>query len=99
MLDKLRLDDFSKCLNQKFTIRVEGLDPLETELIEARGLPAADDDSDRRQPFSLVFRGPADVTLEQGIFRIENDTLGSMEIFLVTVGADQEGMRHEAVFS
>ena len=99
MLDKLTRDVFAQCLNQTFLIHVEGREPLETELIEVRGLVAGDDDPDRRQPFSLIFRGPADVPLEQSVFKIENETLGELGLFLVTVGPDQEGLRHEAVFT
>ncbi len=99
MLDKLRRSDFEKCLNQKFLVHVEGREPLETELIEVRGLVAGDDDPDRREPFSLIFRGPADVPLEQSVFRIENETLGELGLFLVTVGPDGDGLRHEAVFT
>lgn len=99
MLDKLRKGDFEKCLNQKFLVHVEGREPLETELIEVRGLVAPDDDPDRRQPFSLIFRGPAEAQLEQSVFKIENETLGELGLFLVTVGPDEEGLRHEAVFT
>ncbi len=99
MLDKLTKDSFSKCLHQTFTIHLAGQDPVETELIEVRGLVAVDDDPDRREPFSVVFRGPKEVTLEQGIFKLENATLGALDLFLVTNGPDQDGMRHEAVFT
>ena len=99
MLDKLTQDDFEKCLNQKFLIHVEDREPLETELIEVRGLVAANEDPERRQPFSLIFRGPADAPLEQSVFKIENETLGELGLFLVTVGPDDDGLRHEAVFT
>ncbi len=99
MLDKLNKDDFSKCLQQKFLIHVEGRDPVEAELVEVSGLPAADDDPDRRQPFSLVFRGPEDTALQQGIFHLENQTLGELDLFLVTIGSDREGPRYEVVFT
>ena len=98
-LDQLRADDFSKCLNQTFRIHVEGREPLDTELIEVSGLRAPDDDPDRRQPFSLIFRGPTDVPLQQGIFKIENETVGELELFVVTIGPDDEGLRHEVVFT
>ena len=109
MLDKLQASDFSKCLHQKFHIRVEGREPLETELIDVRshtGSPAtrspatrSDDDPEVRQPFSVLFRGPADLQLTQGTFSLENETLGKLDLFLVTVGPDKEGMLHEAVFT
>ena len=99
MLDKLTIDDFSKCLNQTFTINVADHDPLVTELIEVRGLVPPDDDALRRQPFSLIFRGPKDVLLQQGTFEIENETLGTLGMFVVTLGPDDEGVRHEVVFA
>lgn len=99
MLDELTIDDFSKCLNQEFLIQVSGREPLQTELIEVRGLAPPDDDPDRRQPFSLIFLGPEDAPLKQGIFTVENETLGKLGIFLVTLGPDRDGMRHECVFT
>ena len=53
----------------------------------------------RRQPFSLIFRSPVEARLQQGVFHLENDTLGELDLFLVTIGADKEGLRHEAVFT
>ena len=99
MLDKLQASDFSKCLNQKFHIRLEGREPLETELIDVRSHSRSGDDPEVRQPFSVLFRGPADLQLTQGTFSLENETLGKLDLFLVTIGPDKEGMVHEAVFS
>ncbi len=98
MLDRLTQDDFSKCLHQKFLVHVAEQEPLETELIEVRGLVPPDDDPDRRQPFSLIFLGPAEVRLQQGTFTVENQTLGKLDIFLVTLGPGKEGMRYESIF-
>ena len=99
MLDKLTQDDFERCLEEKFLIRVEGREPLETELVEVKGLVAPDDDPDRRRPFSLIFEGPPDVALQQGIHRLENETLGALDVFVVTLGPHREKMRHEVVFA
>ena len=98
-LDQLQADDFSKCLHQTFRLHVADGDPLEVELIQVSRATPADENPDRRQPFTLLFRGPAEVTLDQGIYKIENETLGDLELFVVTIGPDDEGMRHEVVFS
>ncbi len=91
---------FSPCLNQRFLVHLEGQDPLETELVDVRDLVPADDDPDRRPPFSLVFRGPGSAALSQSIFRVENETLGTFDLFLVTIGPDKDGrLRHEAIFT
>ncbi len=99
MLDKLTKETFAECLNQTFTVHVAEGEPFETELVEVQELVAPDDDSDRRQPFSLIFRGPAKMVLQQGVFHLENETLGELDLFLVTIGSDDEGLRHEAIFN
>ncbi len=99
-LGDLKASDFSPCLNQRFLIHLKGQDPLVTELVEVRDLVPADDDPDRRPPFSLVFRGPAAAALSQSVFRVENETLGALDLFLVTIGPDKENrLLHEAVFT
>jgi hypothetical protein len=55
--------------------------------------------SPKVENFSLLFRGPLAPVLPQCIYRLTHDTLGSMEIFLVPVGPDGEGMQYEAVFN
>ncbi len=91
---------FSARLHQRFLVHLEGREPLETELVEVRDLVPADDDPDRRPPFSVVFRGPAGSALTQSIFRVENETLGTFDLFLVTIGPDKDGrLRHEAIFT
>ena len=52
----------------------------------------------RREPFSLLFKGPKPV-LPQRIWALENETLGRLEIFLVPIGADVDGVRYEAIFN
>jgi hypothetical protein len=52
-----------------------------------------------RHAFSVVFRGPRDVLIEQCICRVEHGELGVMDLFLVPIGPDDEGMRYEAVFT
>jgi hypothetical protein len=56
----------------------------------ATGIPEA---------FSIVLRGKREPVLEQQIYRINNDRLGEMELFIVPIGPDDKGMRYEAVFS
>jgi len=55
--------------------------------------------SGRRQPFSIVFRGPRQILLPQRIYRMEHGAIGAFELFLVPIGPDQEGMLYEAIFT
>lgn len=49
--------------------------------------------------YSLVFAGPADEMLAQGLIELEHDTIGLQAIFLVPIGADADVVRYEAVFN
>jgi hypothetical protein len=47
----------------------------------------------------LLFRGPRTPVLPQRIYRLEHAVMGPLEIFLVPIGPDAEGMRYQAVFT
>ena len=88
--------EFEACLNQDFEI-VTGAGPLVLQLFEARPLPAGA--GTVRDPFTLTFRGPAELRLPQGIYRMGNAQLGEMEIFIVQIAVDQTSSTFEAVFN
>jgi hypothetical protein len=52
-----------------------------------------------RRAFSLRFVGPPQPSLPQAIYRLDNPTLGVLEIFLVPLGPHDGAMRYEAVFT
>ena len=52
-----------------------------------------------RTPFSLIFRAPPGTPLPQRIYRLHHEELGLLELFLVPIGPDADGMCYEAVFS
>lgn len=69
-------------------------------LVEAKKCrrdPQAGDDVDR--PFSLLFRGPLDPRLTQGMHHLKSPHLDLPGLFLVPVGQDDEGFTYEAVFT
>jgi hypothetical protein len=88
--------DFTACLNQDFEI-VTGDGPLRLQLFEARPLPGRA--GTVRDPFTLTFRGPAELRLPQSIYRMNNAQLGDMEIFIVQIAANQTSSTFEAVFN
>lgn len=49
--------------------------------------------------FSLIFRAPADVPPVQHIYRMEHASLGAMDLFLVPIKQNDEGLYFEAVFN
>ena len=95
-LGKVHCEQFAACVNQDFeVVFLDGT--LSLQLSEARPLIAQP--GALREPFSLVFRGPAQLLLPQGIYKMSNVTLGEMEILLVQIAADQTSSSFEAVFN
>lgn len=95
MIDNLHLSSFSENLNKKFRVFIGDDKTEELELIEA-----SDSGSNPRQErFSILFRGPLDVVLEQRMYKIEHDELGAFDLFLVPVAMNEKGREYEAVFN
>jgi uncharacterized protein DUF6916 len=101
VLERLTAETFAPAVGQTFLLDAEAGERLELELLESRlhdpDAPA-EDESGVRAPFSLLFRGPADPILPQRIYRLEQEAVGSIEIFIVPVGRDEAGTTYEAVF-
>lgn len=102
MLDKLTVDDFRPAIGQAFTIDAGDGRRIDLTLTEARTIDpgaAPTDDAGHRAPFALDFRGPAEPTLPQAIYRLENDALGALELFIVPVARSEAGTDYEAIFT
>jgi hypothetical protein len=95
MLDSLKLNSFSEHLNTKFRFYIDADKSVDLEMVEA-----ADRGSNPRQErFAILFRGPLDVALEQGMYKTEHDKLGSFDLFIVPVSTNQNGREYEATFN
>jgi hypothetical protein len=98
--DLLTADHFRPALGQPFTIDAGEAGKLDLKLAGVRAL--ADEtapDPERRAPFALDFRGPAEPVLAQATYRLQNDGLGPIDIFIVPVARDQGGTDYEAIFT
>jgi hypothetical protein len=51
------------------------------------------------RPFSLMFSGSIEIPLNQGVYWISNEDLGSLPIFIVPVREDAERRYYEAIFN
>jgi hypothetical protein len=102
VLETFTVETFAARLGERFAISTDG-GAVDVELVEATphttlsGRPL--DARGGRQPFSLVFLGPADPVLAQGIYRFEHAKLEVFEIFVVPIERDGSGVRYQAVFS
>lgn len=96
---KLTEEEFSRHLNTKFAVRVETPEPVELELIEVKGRPSAPHEQQGMERFSVFFRGPAAVRLNQHTFTLAHERMGEFDIFLVPISAGAGGHVYEAVFN
>jgi len=70
---------------------------LPVEITEVRRIKSP---SLREQPFSVVFRHrDARQHSPQGIYRMDLPGRGAIDLFIVPIGPDAQGMRYEAVFN
>lgn len=103
MPEPVTVETFSPHVGEPFRVRLGDAESLELRLAEAKviGSPSAKRwaEGGRRAPFSLLFRGRSDAVLPQQTYRVEHDGIGGLDIFLVPLGPDAEGMRYEAVFT
>lgn len=94
--------DFARHLGARFEVALsEGL-AVSLELTDATELDQPGGSGPRgqeRRQFSVVFSGPAEPRLEQGLRRLVNPELGELDLFLVPVAADAAEVRYEAAFA
>jgi hypothetical protein len=98
----LTFDLFEGRVGQEFEMDTGRPGPVRVELIEASQGSAVGwqgPDGQERVPFSLVFRGPTGPVVPQGTHRLRHGEVGELDLFLVPIGPDSEGMRYEAVFA
>lgn len=72
---------------------------LEVELISAVEFAGHGEKAGERKPFCLTLRGPLKPLFPQKIYRLEHETLEPLEVFIVPVGPDKQGMQYEVQFT
>ena len=98
MTDAITIDTFRPLLHGAFTIHAGDAGTQRAELAEVRSVGEAPDGG--REPFALLFRAAeADGVLPQATYRLENDQLGELEVFIVPVAAQDGAVDYEAIFT
>ena len=99
MSELLKSADFQSQLDQVFSIRLDDATTIDLQLVSVKELGAASG-TGTRAPFSLHFLGPVSQQyLQQHTYQIVNETLGTLDIFIVPLGAEAGRMRYEAIFT
>lgn len=106
MLEKLTHESFAPHDDSTFDLVLEDQTvPLQLVEVSARAArrPQPWDrpiEKEKRQPFSLVFRGPNLPALGQGTYRLEHASIGVIEMLFITpVHEDEQGRFYEAIFT
>lgn len=96
---QLVYQDFADKVGSVFALTDGDIPDVPLVLKEARplnpawGLPGA------RAPFSLIFLAKEPIIRPQRVYRLKEDGLGEIDIFLVPVGKNAEGVSYQATFN
>ena len=88
-------ETFAQHVNTKFHVPVDDANRVELELAEVSELK----EFPGQEQFAVVFRGPNEIFLGQGVRSFEHDQLGEFGLFIVPIRQDAEGYYYEAVFN
>lgn len=94
MSTDLSHENFNNHLNTRFQVDRDG-EHIELLLIEVSKLRQ----SKGQEQFSIVFRGPVDKPMAQGIRQFRHSDMSGFELFIVPIKQDEEGYQYEAVFN
>ena len=86
---------FSQHVNSEFHVRVNEDVAVELDLISVSELKVYP----RQEEFSMIFRGPLNIFLGQGVHDFKHDQMGEFELFIVPIRQDQQGFYYEAIFN
>lgn len=97
-LSKLTADDFKNHLHQNIDIFFNPGIPVTVEILQVENIELYS--SLERNSFSILFRTNGEKRhYPQGTYTVEHPDLGKLDIFLVPIGPDQDGMRYQSIFS
>ena len=95
MSASLTHENFTAQLNTKFRVQVDETNTVDLVLAEVSELKT----SARQEQFAIVFHGPLEVFLGQGLRQFEHDQMGQFSLFLVPINQNDNGYHYEAVFN
>jgi hypothetical protein len=97
MPEPLTQENWTQQLHEDFHVHVGDANPLMMKLMNVTGHSYPGEPA--RQSYSLLFCGPATPILPQRTYRLAHAEIGEVDIFLVPVGKQKEGVSYEAVFN
>jgi uncharacterized protein DUF6916 len=100
VLESATSETFAPHIGSSFEARTNAGDVLDLELTSCDESPESGPPGAARVPFSLIFHdADASRYAPQQTFLVRHDALGTFALFMVPLGADDRGMRYQAVIS
>jgi hypothetical protein len=96
-MELLTIDVFSDKVDQAFVLDEPGAPAIELKLTEAKLI--TNYLNAERAPFSLLFTTTGDGVLPQRIYRLRNEALGTVAIFIVPVAKKGDVVTYQAIFN
>jgi hypothetical protein len=97
-LQLLTFENFASHLNTTFALKL-GESSIDLTLTAADRKAFRPFRGMMREPFSLYFRSASQVVLPQRIYPLVHDAMGRLDIFIVPIAREPEGIVYEAVFN
>jgi hypothetical protein len=94
----LTYGSFSPHVNSTFQLGI-GEAGMELTLTKAARQPVNPFPGMMREPFALIFQSGSPVVLPQRIYPFKHAELGRLDIFIVPIARDPQGIVYQAVFN
>ena len=96
MTENISHENFSGHLNALFRVEVAETS-LELELVEVEVGKSID--ASQREPFTLIFQGPKDSILAEGIHTMSNDSAGSFDLYTIPIISLGDQQLYQVIFN
>lgn len=97
-MQMLSYESFAGHVRETFSVSL-GESAMDVTLVEATRKPARVSAGIRTEPFTLYFKSQSPILLPQKIYPFTNPGMGKVEIFIVPVAREKDGILYEAVFN
>jgi len=94
-MEGLTHEAFRQQAGTKFLVQVGEDSNVELDLVEISDVKLYPG----QEQFDVVFRGPLNAFLGQGVRPFAHDEMGQFEIFIVPIRQDEQGFYYEAIFN
>jgi hypothetical protein len=94
----LQFESFAPHLNSTFALQL-GESTVDLTLTQATKAPAKVYPGMMREPFSLLFRSSSPIVLPQRVYPFRHPAMGRLDIFIVPVAREPQGVVYQAVYN